>query len=59
MGIVVKEEITEKEALPDTGALHLLLKNYASDIWANDPQMLEIKKQELELQRQKIDNAQW
>lgn len=59
MGIVVKEEITEKEALPDVGALHLLLKNYASDIWANDPQMLKLKEKEIELQQQKIENSQW
>ena len=46
----VTETIT-KVALPDVAALNLCLKNYDPDNWANDPQMLKIKKEELKLKQ--------
>lgn len=44
-----KTETVEKYAPPDVAAANLLLKNYDRDNWANDPQMLDVKKRELEL----------
>lgn len=44
-------EITKKEALPDVAAINLALKNYDTENWSNDPAMLSIKKQELELRK--------
>lgn len=43
---------TEKHYPPDIGAINLLLKNLDKDNWANDPQNLEVRKQELELRRE-------
>lgn len=48
-GIVMREEIYVKQALPDVASINLLLKNLDKDEWSNDPQMLELKKRELEL----------
>jgi hypothetical protein len=45
-------EETTKTALPDVAALNLCLKNYDPDDWANDPQALKIKREELELRRE-------
>lgn len=44
---------------PDTAALNLALKNYDKDNWANDPQMLEVRKKELELKERQIENNEW
>lgn len=46
----VTETIT-KVALPDVAALNLCLKNYDPENWANDPQLLKIKKEELKLKQ--------
>lgn len=44
---------------PDTGAIHLLLKNL-DDTWRNDDQTtIDLKKQKLELERQKAENDNW
>lgn len=43
-------EITEKEVDGDIAAINLLLKNLDPD-WSNDPQNLELRKQELELKK--------
>lgn len=45
-------EITTKEVDPDIAAINLLLKNLDRENWSNDPQNLELRKQELELRRQ-------
>ena len=45
-------EITTKEVDADIAAINLLLKNLDRDNWSNDPQNLELRKQELELRRQ-------
>lgn len=58
-GVVVQEEIYEKYSPPDVAALNLLLKNYDKDNWANDPQMLKLRKKELELQERKIEQGEW
>lgn len=52
-------EITTKPAHPDVAAINLALKNYDKDNWANDPAMLDLKKQELELRKQAIENKEW
>lgn len=49
----------KKYAPPDTGAIHLLLKNYDPD-WKNDDQTtVDLKREQLELARQKADNENW
>ena len=56
---LVKTEIDRKHALPDVAALNLALKNYDKDDWANDPQTLELKKEELELRKKQIESNLW
>lgn len=48
---VTYKEKTSKEVDGDIAAIHLLLKNLDRDNWADNPQGLQIKKQELELKR--------
>jgi hypothetical protein len=48
---VTYTEITKKHQPPDTGALFGLLKNKDPEHYSDNPQMLQLKKQELELQR--------
>jgi hypothetical protein len=50
-GEIVREEIYVKSALPDVASINLLLKNYDREFWSNDPQILELRKQELELKK--------
>ena len=57
--VVTREEEYTRTALPDVAALHLLLKNYDTENWAENPQALELKRQELEIQKQKAENAAW
>ena len=40
-----------KMALPDVAAINLCLKNYDKENWSENPQNLELKKQELELKK--------
>ena len=56
---LVKTEVTNKYATPDVAALNLALKNYDKDDWANDPQMLDLRKKELELRERQIENNEW
>ena len=56
---VSRKETYTRTALPDVAAIHLLLKNYDRDNWSDNPQALELKKQEIEIQRQKAENAAW
>lgn len=58
-GEVVREERAVKKSLPDVAALNLLLKNYDKENWANDPQMLDIRKKELELRERQVENNEW
>ena len=53
-----KREVKRKYATPDVAAINLLLKNY-DEKWRNDPAEYELKKQALELQRQKLEADQW
>lgn len=52
-------EETTKTALPDVAALNLCLKNYDPEDWANDPQALKIKREELELRREIAEKDNW
>lgn len=52
-------EETTKTALPDVAALNLCLKNYDPEEWANDPQALKLKREELELRREIADKNDW
>ena len=58
-GKTVREEITVKSSLPDVAAINLLLKNYDVDNWANDPQNLELRKQELEFKKEQASKEDW
>lgn len=49
---VVRKEMTYKHMAPDVAAINLSLKNYDKDNWANDPQMLALKREELELKKE-------
>ena len=58
-GVEEKKEEIVKYSHPDVAAINLLLKNYDKDNWANDPQMLKIKQEELELKKKSIENGDW
>lgn len=59
-GVVVEyEEETTRVALPDIAALNLCLKNYDADEWANDPQQLKLKRDELEFKKKQAENDGW
>lgn len=51
-------EVYEKQALPDTASLNLALKNY-DDEWANDPALLELKRQAFELEKMIASEKHW
>lgn len=49
----------EKYSVPDTAAIHLLLKNL-DDTWRNDDKAtMELKQQKVDLDRQRMENEQW
>jgi transcriptional regulator with XRE-family HTH domain len=53
-------EITKKHQPPDTGALFGLLKNKDPEHYSDNPQMLELKRQELELRKKLAEtNGDW
>lgn len=56
---LVKTEVAHKKMAPDVAAINLALKNYDKDNWANDPQMLAIRKKELELREKQIEQNEW
>lgn len=56
---VKKIEEKERYAQPDTGAIHLLLKNLDND-WRNeDKPTYELKKEQNEIMKQKAEAAEW
>ena len=56
---IEKIEINRKYAQPDTGAAHLLLKNL-DPTWRNDDaETMKLKKQQVEIQKQKIEQDNW
>ena len=49
----------KKYAQPDTGAIHLLLKNL-DETWRNDDQStMDLKKKQVELTEKKIEQNEW
>lgn len=52
-------ETYNKKSLPDVAALNLALKNYDPENWSNDPQGDAIKREELELKKQKLEKDDW
>lgn len=58
-GVIVKEEIYTKASPPDVAAINLALKNYDADNWANDPQALKLKEEELKLKKLKLESEEW
>ena len=55
---VVIEEYT-RYVQPDTGAIHLLLKNL-DDSWHNDDKTtISMKREKLELEKQKAEDSNW
>ena len=54
-----KIETKTRYAQPDTGAIHLLLKNLDKD-WRNDDMTtVEMKKKQMELNERKVESAEW
>jgi len=52
-------EKNEKYAQPDTGAIHLLLKNLDKE-WRNDDQTtIDLKRKQVELTEKKIEQNEW
>ncbi|MCI8868144.1 MAG: hypothetical protein HFE61_08440 [Anaerotignum sp.] len=56
---LVKTEVSHKKMAPDVAAINLALKNYDPENWANDPQVLALKKRELELRERQIEESSW
>lgn len=52
-------EITEKEVDGDLGSLIFLLKNYDREHFTNEPNMLELKRRELELKEKLAEQNNW
>jgi hypothetical protein len=58
-GVVVREEEYQRASLPDVAALNLLLKNYDRENWSNDPQLLDLRRKELELKKEQAKANEW
>ncbi len=56
---IVRRETKIRYAQPDVAAGNLLLKNYDKENWANDPQALELRRKELELNERKLEANEW
>ena len=59
-----KKEVTTVEkhkryAQPDTGAIHLLLKNLDPDWTEDDKTTLNMKQQKIDLEKQKAESENW
>lgn len=54
-----RTEETTKSQPADVAALNLALKNFDRENWSNDPQLLELKRQELELKKKQIEKDDW
>lgn len=57
-GVIIRKETYRKFAQPDTGAAHLLLKNY-DETWSNDPALQALKERELELKEKHLEAESW
>ena len=53
-------ETYEKYALPDPASAMILLKHWDKESeWTQDPAMLKLKKQELELKKEHMESGEW
>ena len=57
--IIEKTEVKKRYAQPDTGAIHLLLKNLDPEWHNDDKQTMDLKRQQTEIMKQKADQAEW
>lgn len=55
----VKVEETEKYAVPDTGAIHLLLKNLDENWRNDDSETMKLKREKLDLEKEKQQKEEW
>ena len=56
---IKKIEERQRYAQPDTGAIHLLLKNLDNDWHNDDRQTYELKKKQIDIMQQKADQSEW
>ena len=56
---IEKIEVNRKYAQPDTGAAHLLLKNLDPEWRNDDAETMKLKRKQVELQKQKLDQDNW
>ena len=56
---IKKVEERQRYAQPDTGAIHLLLKNLDDDWHNDDRQTYELKKKQIDIMQQKADQMEW
>ncbi len=57
--ITVTQETYERYAQPDTGAIHLLLKNIDEE-WRNDDKTsVDLKKRQLDLTEKRVEQGEW
>lgn len=56
---LVKTEVAKKQMPPDVAALNLALKNYDKENWANDPAMLDLKKEQWEFEKKMREKNDW
>lgn len=57
--IITKKELKKRYAHPDTGAIHLLLKNLDPEWHNDDKQTMDLKREQNEIMKQKAEAAQW
>lgn len=58
-GEIIREEISVKTVLPDVASISMLLKNLDKENWCDNPKMYELKRKELELKKQHMDQIDW
>lgn len=58
-GLINKTEVKRRYAQPDTGAIHLLLKNLDPNWHNDDKETMDLKRQQTEIMKQKADQAEW
>ena len=59
-GVIIREEIYTKSALPDPTSAMMLLRHWDKENeWTQDPAQLALKKQELEIKKQRIESDAW
>jgi len=52
-------EIIKKHALPDTVAIHLLLKNWDKENWNDNPALIDLRQEELKLRERMAEISEY